>query len=300
MWLQFLKNCYLCVVCFDKMGKEKKKNKFLKWLVRRYQLVVYRDVNYEEVKRLRLNRVGVLLSIFAIFVIFFATFSALVVYTPIKHLIPGYPDSQTIKMIYENAIKVDSLSQELEIRDRYLEMVHEIIFKEVPVDEEYEVSVPCELSQEQIAQFNDPTQPRKKSDDVEIEKNVVDKNALMPSLFTPMTATVVNSYNRAKGHNGVDLASTGDGMVSSVLGGIVVLSTYTIDDGYTIIVQHKSNILSVYKHCQTSLVKQGQRVHKGETIATYGDTGENSNGPHLHFELWRNGESLNPTDYIIF
>jgi murein DD-endopeptidase MepM/ murein hydrolase activator NlpD len=56
----------------------------------------------------------------------------------------------------------------------------------------------------------------------------------------------------------------------------------------------------VYKHNSVLLKKQGNIVQAGETIAIIGETGELSNGPHLHLEIWINGIPVNPTDYIVF
>lgn len=79
-----------------------------------------------------------------------------------------------------------------------------------------------------------------------------------------------------------------------------MFSSYTLENGYTIIIQHKSELISIYEHNKESFVNVGQNVETGQAIAVYGNTGENSSGAHLHFELWRKGVSLNPEDYIEF
>ena len=61
-----------------------------------------------------------------------------------------------------------------------------------------------------------------------------------------------------------------------------------------------SNITSVYKHQSNIIKKTGDYVKAGEPIGVVGNTGENSNGPHLHFELWYNGFAINPQDYVVF
>jgi murein DD-endopeptidase MepM/ murein hydrolase activator NlpD len=73
-----------------------------------------------------------------------------------------------------------------------------------------------------------------------------------------------------------------------------------MESGNTIQVQHSSNMVSVYKHNSTLLKKEGETVKAGEAIALVGSSGENSTGPHLHFELWHNGNAVNPADYINF
>ncbi|HRG91008.1 MAG TPA: M23 family metallopeptidase, partial [Chitinophagales bacterium] len=69
---------------------------------------------------------------------------------------------------------------------------------------------------------------------------------------------------------------------------------------YVITVQHANDLVSIYKHNSKLLKKTGAYIKAGEVIAVVGNTGELSTGPHLHFELWHKGRSLNPKDYIAF
>jgi len=277
---------------------EKKKHRFWFWLTRRYKLVMYRDGNFEAVKNIRLNRITFSLVIVGIFVVFFAIVSLLVIYTPLKYMVPGYPDRQTLEMICANAERVDSLSVELDVREEYLNMIRDIIFSEVPIDADFVVPV-SNLTEEQIRDFNDPTKPRQRYDESE-NVNVVNKSDILPTFFVPMKGIIVNGFDRAHRHYGVDIAPTSDVSIFSVLQGIVIQSNYTIENGYSVILQHANGILSVYKHCERPIVVEGQKVRQGEQIAVYGNSGENTSGPHLHFELWLNGEPLNPTEYIEF
>ena len=82
--------------------------------------------------------------------------------------------------------------------------------------------------------------------------------------------------------------------------GTVVFAGYTSDDGYVIQIQHSNNLTSVYKHNSSINKKVGEFVMAGEPIAIIGNSGENSKGAHLHFELWYNGFSINPQDYVVF
>lgn len=88
--------------------------------------------------------------------------------------------------------------------------------------------------------------------------------------------------------------------VSTIADGVVILTDWTIKTGNVIQVQHSNNLVSVYKHNSTLLKKQGDYVRAGEVIAIVGNTGEETTGPHLHFELWRAGNPLNPENFIQF
>jgi murein DD-endopeptidase MepM/ murein hydrolase activator NlpD len=82
--------------------------------------------------------------------------------------------------------------------------------------------------------------------------------------------------------------------------GTVVYAGFSTSDGYVIQIQHSNNLLSVYKHNSDITKKIGDYVKAGDPIAIIGNTGESSNGLHLHFELWYNGSPLNPQEYIVF
>ena len=61
---------------------------------------------------------------------------------------------------------------------------------------------------------------------------------------------------------------------------------------------HPNNLISVYKHNSKVFVEAGQSVRTGDVISIIGNTGELTTGPHLHFELWLNGKSINPSEFI--
>jgi len=88
--------------------------------------------------------------------------------------------------------------------------------------------------------------------------------------------------------------------IYSVLDGTVIFSEWSVSTGYVVQIQHKHNLISVYKHNSEVLVQQGDEVKAGEVISIMGNEGELSTGPHLHFELWRSGTALDPEQYINF
>ncbi|MDD2386008.1 MAG: M23 family metallopeptidase [Bacteroidales bacterium] len=275
----------------------KKKKSLIRWFGKKFQIIVYHGKSYAIIRKMRFNRFGLIMFLASIFITIFVALAAVVVYTPVKQFIPGYPDKETRHLIYENALRTDSLVAELEKRDVYMEMLRDVLFNDVPIDEDYVVPVE-NLTDEQIKEFNNPKNKRQTIEDKTTYS--VNKAEALPDLFPPVKGIIISSYNKAMGHLGTDIASAGETMIAATLRGVIVMSDYTVKTGYTIIIQHKYNLVSVYKHNKSSFVKSGQFVETGEVIALYGDSGENSNGEHLHFELWRNGLSLNPEDYIIF
>ena len=111
---------------------------------------------------------------------------------------------------------------------------------------------------------------------------------------------VTNKFKSTTDHYGVDLVSSANSLISTVLDGTVIFAGWTLETGYVIYIQHQNNLISVYKHNAELLKTLGDKVKAGEAIAIIGNSGELSTGPHLHFELWQNGIALNPELYINF
>ena len=120
------------------------------------------------------------------------------------------------------------------------------------------------------------------------------------TFYNPIKGIISSSFSAKEQHYAVDIAVKLNEPVRATLSGHVVFASYTPETGYVAIIQHGNNLLSLYKHCASIIKKVGSFVRGGEVIAFAGDTGELSTGPHLHFELWYNGNPVNPTDYIAF
>ena len=88
--------------------------------------------------------------------------------------------------------------------------------------------------------------------------------------------------------------------IKAVYDGIVLFAEWTLNYGYTIVIFHKNELISAYKHNQSVKVETGDFVQTGEVIALSGNTGEFTSGPHLHFELWDLQGPINPEDLIKF
>jgi murein DD-endopeptidase MepM/ murein hydrolase activator NlpD len=118
--------------------------------------------------------------------------------------------------------------------------------------------------------------------------------------FKPVTGLVVDTFNIANGHYGVDVVAHKGASVKACLEGVVVFADWSISSGNMILIQHVDNIISVYMHNSILTKKPNDLVKAGEVIGIVGNSGELSSGPHLHFELWQNGNPINPQEYIGF
>ena len=119
-------------------------------------------------------------------------------------------------------------------------------------------------------------------------------------LFPPVSGGLSSGFDIENKHYGVDIVMPQNSPVHSISEGIVVFSEWTSETGYVIIIEHLNGLTSIYKHNSSLVKSQGERVETGEIIAFTGNTGELTTGPHLHFELWYQGEPVDPQSYIEF
>ena len=99
-------------------------------------------------------------------------------------------------------------------------------------------------------------------------------------------------------HRGIDIAGNMGDMVKASADGVVIFSGWTFDLGNLMIIYHGNGFYTYYGHNQRCLVPRGSFVKKGEAIAMLGSTGISS-APHLHFEIWRDGVSYDPKEFIL-
>lgn len=115
----------------------------------------------------------------------------------------------------------------------------------------------------------------------------------------PVAGYVSRQFQSNPGHLGVDFAGKIGTLIVAPADGYIVFASWTVDDGYLMMMSHGGGYITVYKHNQSILRGVGDFVKRGETIALLGNSGKTSYGPHLHFELWKDGQPRNPNDYFI-
>ena len=121
------------------------------------------------------------------------------------------------------------------------------------------------------------------------------------NLFSPVSSGIVSSkYDVSKKHYGIDILCSKDEPIKAIADGTIILSSWTKDSGYIISIYHSNNLVSIYKHNSKLLRSVGDNVSSGDIIAIIGNTGKLSSGPHLHLELWFNGKSINPSQFVSF
>ncbi len=114
----------------------------------------------------------------------------------------------------------------------------------------------------------------------------------------PVNGFISRKFEPEQGHMGIDfVVKTGTPVYASA-SGYIVFADYTVKDGYTVIIFHKDNYVTFYKHLSSIIKKARERVNEGELIALSGSSGESSTGPHLHFEIWKDGNPIDPSSAL--
>lgn len=115
----------------------------------------------------------------------------------------------------------------------------------------------------------------------------------------PVSGFISRAFNPEKGHMGIDFVVKTGTPIYSAANGYIIFSDYTNKDGYMLIIGHPDNFITVYKHCSVLIKKERDSVLQGELVALSGNTGEITTGPHLHFEIWKDGQPINPKSVLI-
>ncbi|HCT29828.1 MAG TPA: peptidase M23 [Bacteroidales bacterium] len=288
------------------MANNKEKRKYIEKLKSKYRLNILNDQTFEEVWAMRLSRLNVIAFFGGAAILIVVLVIALIAFTPIREFIPGYPDGNTRRNIVINALKADSLERELKLWKDYYNNINNIIrggeplsviskpdstvkYKEIRFTRSVEDSL-LRMQIEENEMYNLSVFDGRKT-----KSNI--RNMLF---FVPIKGVITSTFSLQLNHFGVDIVAAPNEPVVAVADGTVTLSTWTLETGYVIQIQHDDNLISVYKHNSQLLKRQGTRVKAGETIAIIGNSGELTTGPHLHFELWYNGNPIDPQKYIVF
>jgi murein DD-endopeptidase MepM/ murein hydrolase activator NlpD len=287
------------------MAKEKKKKRpWIQNFLNRYRMVIINETTFEEKFFLRISQFNiiVLVLLFAAFIAIGSFF--LVSYTPLKEFIPGYTSLSIRKEAIRNTFLLDSLSIEFQKQDRFIQSIKSALTGEIDWEENSLLNAK-DTSPEVLNSENTLTEADSL---LRLEVIQEDKYNVIPNdlsnvkylLYSPAAGPISQKYDADKKHFAVDIVLEENAPVMAVAHGTVIFAEWTAETGHVIIVKHDYGLLSVYKHNSYLEKSQGDLVKAGEVIAKAGNTGEFSTGWHLHFELWINGYSADPTDFIEF
>jgi murein DD-endopeptidase MepM/ murein hydrolase activator NlpD len=286
-------------------NKPKEKRKLRQKLIHKYRLVIINEDTFEEKLTFKLTRLNVFIygGLFSILLIIGTIF--LIAFTNLREYIPGYSSTSLKKEATKLVYKVDSLEQVINVNNLYISKVKEVItgkitgalFDKDSIMEsiQYNKDTMNLLPSENDLKFRESIETADRfsifSEAIKDADNV---------FFAPVNGILTDGYNPKTKHFAVDIAVEMGTPVKSVADGTVIFAEWTAQTGHVIIVEHLGGFISVYKHNTALHKEQGDLVKSGEVIASAGDAGELSTGPHLHFELWNEGYPVNPVNYIDF
>lgn len=215
-------------------------------------------------------------------------------------------DYRIRQAIVDEALRIDSLEMVFELQNKYVTMLQDIIAGTVKIDTVYSVDSLTRQRSEQLMERTQREEEFMRQYEEAERYNITSQSQAVNdvsslSMFRPTAGLVSQSYDQLEQHLGVDIAASPNQSVVSVLDGTVLMATYTSEMGYTICIVHPGELISVYKHCESLLKKTGDRVKQGDVVALVGrGTDHALQGSHLHFELWYQGQPLDPEKYILF
>ena len=285
--------------------KVKKRKEIKKKLLHKYRLVILNESTFEEKISFKLSRLNVFVSGSLCIIGLIGLTTLLIAFTPLREYIPGYSSTKLKKQATDLTYETDSLVRVLYNTNRYLDNIRMVLSGDI---ENNQVNRDSLREQFKLDPSTVDLTPIKQDSLLRAEVALEDKYNLFErntttsdiALFPPISGTVSQKYDAQRKHYAVDVVAPRETPVKAAANGIVIFAEWTADTGHVIILEHRDGFLSVYKHNGSLNKTQGDIVRAGEVIASVGNTGEFTTGPHLHFELWDKGTPINPLDFIDF
>lgn len=251
----------------------------------------------------------------------------LLIYSPIGNILPARISDSNRAIIEDQYAEMSELKKAVNAQEIYIKNLQDVILGKKTIDSVM-ISKPkeVEIIEEEIDTSRTENELRliKDIDEIESVKIASTKNELKlvkdideiesveiaptkntntnaPNfiLIDPIKGAISQKFNKKK-HPGVDIVNKLNAPIKACADGVVMLAGYTIEDGNFIILSHSNGFSTYYKHTNKTLKNIGSNIKQGDQIALVGNSGENTNGPHLHFELWKDNEVLDPLDYLTF
>jgi murein DD-endopeptidase MepM/ murein hydrolase activator NlpD len=279
---------------------------------RRYTLVLVPDEDAAGAKSASFA-VWHFVAIAAAFIICVAVvFGALFAYTPLGQLIPMTSSvwrNQYSRELVDLNKRMTSMMEELVELRVYNIKLRKVLGEKVPSADSQAVAS-SENAGEHVSSANNieqrnvvlPGENQFEEDmpaiPVRTDLKLTEVPLQFPAIF-PTQGYITRGYDPHINHYGIDIAGKMGSLVFAAAEGVVLFAGWTSADGNFIIIAHSGGFITCYKHNRTILKSAGMKVKRGEAIATLGDSGETSRGPHLHFEIWKDGKSVDPSMFLI-
>lgn len=287
------------------MKNKKQKNNSINKLTRSYKVVVSSEDTFEERLSFSTNKFNVFLVLSLYSIILIAFTISVVFFTQIREMVPGYSSSDLLTQAIYLTKKTDSLENELELNNTFYKSIENVLSgktEQIIYKDTLSVSNEKDNIDFQAVLTNAEDSILRKYVEEEDKFNLT-KNELVienKMFVSPVKGQITQKFDPLNNHFALDILVDTGTPVKSILEGKVIFSEWSVDTGHVLIIDHGDDIISVYKHNSKVLKTQNNFVKAGEVIAYSGNQGTLSTGPHLHFELWKNGTPINPEPLFNF
>ncbi|MDC0909870.1 M23 family metallopeptidase [Flavobacteriaceae bacterium] len=284
-------------------SKQAGKKSFISKLLTKYRLVLLNDSTYEEKSSFKISRLNVFSILFALMFIIVLITSGILFFTPIREYIPGYSSTSLQKQANLLSYKTDSLRQIVFLNDQYINSLKKVLTGDLEtIEYKADSVISKDILDLQIIEKSKEDSILRQLVNNEDKYNLdnINKNKDFYLLSAPINGAISQNYSIADDHLAIDISVDIGTPVKAVSNGRVILSEWTTQTGYVLIIDHGNDLISVYKHNSKLLKSQGEIVKQDEIIALSGNSGVLTSGPHLHFELWSEGFSIDPNTLINF
>ena len=241
--------------------------------------------------------------VLAITILGILLFAGTLYVTPLGAMMFAKEDQELRRSVIQVSEKLKALEDSLNLRDRQLIDIKQVIadaqdttFRVRMDDPGVDLLNSSNAAEDYQGRGSQPDFKLASSDEI-IFSSMLDKAPDFPARF-PLAGTLTRGYQSDAGHFGIDIASEAGSAVKIVADGTVINSDWTLNFGHVVSIQHANGFITVYKHLSDILKKEGDIVLKGDILGTIGNSGVLSSGPHVHFEIWRDGVPLNTTMYL--
>ena len=283
---------------------KKKTHTLIDKLSERFHILLVNEKTLEKKKLFSSSLVSLISSSLFTFLLVLSSSFMLIYITPLKEYFRGYTSIELRESALVNSMKLDSLESLYISQSNYINSIKDLLsgnisFEELDQNSEYIEASSLEL---EIVKANKEDSLLRALVDEEDKYNAFDLQGerFTTVLFPPVKGTLSSEFDYESKHYGVDIAMPENSPVHSISEGIIVFAEWTSETGFVIIIEHLNGLISIYKHNASIIKSQGDRIDTGEIIAFTGNTGSLTTGPHLHFELWYQGEPVDPVSYIEF
>ena len=284
---------------------KKQKTNSINKLTTSYKVVVSSEDTFEERLSFSTNKFNVFLVLSLYSIILIAFTISVVFFTQIREMVPGYSSSDLLTQAIYLTKKTDSLENELELNNTFYKSIENVLSgktEQIIYKDTLAVSNEKDNIDFQAVLANAEDSILRKYVEQEDKFNLT-KNELVienKMFVSPVKGQITQKFDPLNNHFALDILVDTGTPVKSILEGKVIFSEWSIDTGHVLIIDHGDDIISVYKHNSKVLKTQNNFVKAGEVIAYSGNQGTLSTGPHLHFELWKNGTPINPEPLFNF